>query len=83
MTGVAVSARVDAAAATQGRPVRPLCRRALDLAGPGDGRLALDLGCGRGVEASAMLAEGWRVWALDRAPGAGSWSAPVSPGPSG
>ncbi|WP_264030627.1 class I SAM-dependent methyltransferase [Cellulosimicrobium sp. SH8] len=58
-------------AAQRGRPVRDLCRRVLDLAGPGDGRLALDLGCGAGVETAAMLDAGWRVVALDPAPGTG------------
>ena len=58
-------------AAQHGRPVRDLCRRVLHLAGPGDGRLALDLGCGAGVETAAMLDAGWRVVALDPAPGTG------------
>ncbi|ARU50233.1 hypothetical protein CBR64_00600 [Cellulosimicrobium cellulans] len=59
-------------AAQRGRPVRDLCRRVLDLAGPGDGRLALDLGCGAGMETAAMLDAGWRVLALDPAPGTGA-----------
>lgn len=52
-------------AAQQQRPARPLCREVLDLAGPGASRLAVDLGCGAGVEARALLAAGWRVLAVD------------------
>jgi len=71
-------------AAQRGRPVRDLCRRVLDLAGPGDGRLALDLGCGAGVETAAMLDAGWRVVALDPAPGTGDLvHAVVGPGDRG
>ena len=51
------------------RPVRPLCRMALTLAGPGQERPAVDLGCGAGVENRALLAAGWRVHAVDREPG--------------
>lgn len=51
--------------AQQGRPVRPLCREVLELAGPGAGRTAVDLGCGAGVETAALLAAGWRVYAVD------------------
>jgi trans-aconitate methyltransferase len=58
-------------AATAGRPVRDLCRQVLGLAGPGDGRVALDLGCGSGIETAAILAEGWRVRAVDSTPGVG------------
>jgi trans-aconitate methyltransferase len=35
------------------------------LAGPGDGRTALDLGCGTGIEVTALLDDGWNVVALD------------------
>ncbi|MGX6602953.1 class I SAM-dependent methyltransferase [Micromonosporaceae bacterium Da 78-11] len=52
-----------------GRPVRELCRRAMDLAGPGAGRTAIDLGCGAGVETRALLDAGWRVLAVDGEPG--------------
>jgi trans-aconitate methyltransferase len=49
--------------------VRSLCRDVLSRAGRGEGRLALDLGCGAGIETTAMVSEGWRVHAIDSAPG--------------
>lgn len=36
----------------------------------GNGRLAIDLGCGNGVETNAFLDRGWRVHAIDREPAA-------------
>ena len=51
-----------------GRAVRPLCRAALRLAGPGAGRTAIDLGCGAGIESRALLSQGWRVHAVDGSP---------------
>jgi tellurite methyltransferase len=36
----------------------------------GNGRLAVDLGCGNGVETKAFLDRGWRVFATDREPSA-------------
>jgi len=33
--------------------------------GPGDGRMAIDLGCGHGTEAVELLARGWSVTAVD------------------
>lgn len=54
-----------------GRPPRDLCRRVMALAGPGAGRHATDVGAGAGVESAALLADGWRVLALDPAPGTG------------
>lgn len=47
------------------REPRPLCTRVLGLAGPGEGRQAIDVGAGSGVETGAMLRSGWRVLALD------------------
>ena len=47
------------------RDLRPLSARLLALAGPGEGRTAVDLGCGAGVEVAAMLMNGWRVHAID------------------
>jgi len=47
---------------------RPLCREVLGHAGPGDGRLAVDLGCGSGIETAAMVEAGWRVFATDADP---------------
>ena len=55
----------------QGREPRPSLARALDAAGrPGHGRTAIDLGCGEGVEVSALLADGWVVHAVDGEPAA-------------
>lgn len=47
------------------RELRPLSARLIELAGPGEGRTAVDLGCGAGVEVAALLAKGWRVHAVD------------------
>ncbi|MEU4236971.1 methyltransferase domain-containing protein [Actinoplanes sp. NPDC026619] len=55
--------------AQAGRAVRELCADVIELAGPGAGRTAVDLGCGAGIEAAALLAAGWRVHAVDSAPG--------------
>jgi trans-aconitate methyltransferase len=52
-----------------GRAVRELCADVIELAGPGAGRTAVDLGCGAGIESAALLAAGWRVHAVDSAPG--------------
>ena len=48
-----------------GREVRPLLVLAASHAGPGRGRVALDLGCGDGVETRWLLERGWAVHALD------------------
>lgn len=56
--------------ATAGSPVRALCLQAIEAAGEPRGRLAVDLGAGAGRESAALLAAGWRVLALDGAPGA-------------
>ena len=45
--------------------VRPLTAALLEHAGDGDGRRAVDLGCGSGVETRALVAAGWRVTAID------------------
>jgi trans-aconitate methyltransferase len=47
------------------RPVRPLAARLIERAGAGDGRPAIDLGCGSGVETRALVAAGWHVTAVD------------------
>ncbi|EWT02506.1 hypothetical protein N865_05330 [Intrasporangium oryzae NRRL B-24470] len=51
-----------------GREPRELCRAVVAQAGPGRGRLAVDLGCGSGVETRALLNSGWRVIAVDSEP---------------
>ncbi|WP_084038988.1 trans-aconitate 2-methyltransferase [Demequina sp. NBRC 110053] len=45
--------------------VRPLLATALEHAGPGAGRVALDLGAGAGIETAALLDAGWSVYAYD------------------
>ncbi|MGY2743499.1 class I SAM-dependent methyltransferase [Arthrobacter sp. UYCu723] len=55
----------DYNAAQAARSVRPLCLDAMLLAGPGNGRRAIDLGCGAGKETLALLDGGWRVHAVD------------------
>jgi len=52
--------------ATLDRRPRPLLRAACDLLGLGAGRIAVDLGCGAGVEVLALLARGWSVVAIDQ-----------------
>ena len=52
---------------TAGRPPRPTLLKALAVLGPGNGRLALDLGCGDGRDAIAMLTAGWTVLGIDSA----------------
>ncbi|MFC7535519.1 class I SAM-dependent methyltransferase [Actinoplanes sp. GCM10030250] len=51
------------------RDIREQCHRVMELAGPGNGRTAIDLGCGGGRETRALLEEGWRVTAVDSEPG--------------
>ena len=53
----------NAAQATRG--VRTLCLDAMAFAGAGNGRRAIDLGCGAGKETLALRDGGWRVLAVD------------------
>lgn len=58
-------------AAQRGRPVRPLATQATQLAGPGAGRTAVELGCGIGIETRHLAEHGWRVHSLDADPSVG------------
>ena len=54
---------------TEGHEPRPLLVAALDAAGaPPAGGVAVELGCGSGVETLALLRVGWRVHAMDGSP---------------
>jgi SAM-dependent methyltransferase len=54
---------------TEDRGPRPLLTEVLQLAGPPrEGGVALELGCGSGIETLALLAAGWRVVAMDASP---------------
>ncbi len=53
---------------------RQLARKVLDLAGPGAGRRAIDLGGGAGVETQAILRRGWEVLAIDYDPEAAAFA---------
>lgn len=48
--------------------MRPLAVRAALLAGPGEGRTAVELGCGIGIEAAHLVEQGWRVRTVDADP---------------
>jgi SAM-dependent methyltransferase len=48
-----------------GREPRPLLLAACEELGAGQGRLAIDLGCGEGTDALELLARGWSVLAVD------------------
>jgi len=53
---------------SSGRAPRPLLLAACALLGAGDGRVAVDLGCGAGIDALALLARDWSVVAMDSDP---------------
>jgi SAM-dependent methyltransferase len=55
-------------ALTLDRRPRPMLRAACELLGGGASRTAIDLGCGSGVDALALLAGGWSVVAIDKDP---------------
>lgn len=50
------------------RPVHRLCQDIIELARDGNGRTAIDLGCGLGRETDALLTAGFRVHAVDHDP---------------
>lgn len=56
----------------KGRPLRPLYVKALDFfsAVPEPGKVAVELGCGAGVETQDLISRGWEVFAYDKDPGA-------------
>jgi len=54
--------------AQTGRSVRALALTALQLAGPGAGRSAVELGSGAGIEARELARHGWRVHTFDADP---------------
>jgi len=47
---------------------RPLLLAACGELGPGQGRQAIDLGCGEGTDTLELLARGWSVLAVDAQP---------------
>lgn len=53
---------------TSGREPRPMLLAACEQLGAGAGRTAIDLGCGSGTDALALLARGWSVVAIDKEP---------------
>lgn len=53
---------------SSGREPRPLLLTACERMGAGAGRVAVDIGCGDGTDALALLARGWSVMAIDREP---------------
>lgn len=50
------------------REPRPLLLAACEELGAGQGRLAIDLGCGEGTDTLELLARGWQVMAVDTEP---------------
>lgn len=60
--------------AQRGRPVRPLARRALESVLPREGDalpIAIELGCGAGIEAQFLAENGFAVHAIDGDPSVG------------
>jgi len=55
-------------ASSAGREPRPLLLAACEELGAGQGRLAIDLGCGEGTDTLELLARGWSVLAVDAEP---------------
>ena len=54
---------------TEGHETRPLLVAALEAAGPPPpGGVAVELGCGSGIETVVLLRRGWRVHAMDASP---------------
>jgi SAM-dependent methyltransferase len=53
-------------AAQAGRAPRPVFEAVVAAAGPGENRLAVELGSGDGTESLALLGRGWRVLAVDK-----------------
>jgi len=51
---------------SSGREPRPMLLAACEQLGAGAGRTAVDLGCGDGTDALALLARGWSVVAVDK-----------------
>ncbi len=68
MTGNAGADWAGYYAWSSGREPRPMLLAACDRLGAGDGRLAVDLGCGEGTDALALLDRGWSVLAIDIEP---------------
>jgi len=53
---------------SSGREPRPILLAACQRLGAGAGRMAVDLGCGEGTDALALLDRGWSVLAIDIEP---------------
>lgn len=68
MTGNAGADWAGYYAWSSGREPRPMLLAACSRLGAGDGRLAVDLGCGEGTDSLALLDRGWSVLAVDMEP---------------